>query len=45
MKRPYVHNSHNMFIVLPTIAIGRIGSVWFIEAAWLRMAVGVIITI
>lgn len=43
MTRLYGRNGGNVFLIFPTIAIGRIDSVWFIEAAWLYVAVGVII--
>ena len=43
MTRLYGRNGGNVFLVFPTVAIGRTGHVWFIEAAWLCVAVGVII--
>ena len=43
MTRTYRHDARHVFLVFPTIAIGHMGQVWFIEAAWLWMAVGVII--
>jgi len=39
----YGRDVHNVFLVFPTVAIGRMGTVWFIEAAWMWLAIGVII--
>ncbi len=42
MTRAYGDVRH-VFLVFPTVAIGRMGPVWFIEAAWLWLSIGVII--
>ena len=41
MTCPYGREVHNVFFVLPTVAIGRMGPVWFVEVAWLYLAIGI----
>ena len=42
MSLLYGRDVHHVFFIFPTVAVGRRGPVWFIEVAWLWLAVGVI---
>lgn len=43
MTCTYIRSVRNLLLVFPTVAVGRSGLAWFIEAAWLRLSIGVII--